>query len=147
MFLQNCRSAIRSLLCGHAHNHHRAPLFYMASIKFLLADVVRLCPGFIAHLAFLQRATRARQTRNPTLLRLARFRGRLTRRVSRARVLINLADHLHLPALDACLFQILHRSLRIRVTIHNSYDHKFHDLCPLNPRRKYFQRLRMLAIV
>ena len=60
MLLQNRRSPIRSLLRGRVNNHHRAALFHMARVKFLLADVVRLLPRHIAHFRFFQRAARAK---------------------------------------------------------------------------------------
>ena len=60
MLLQNCRSAIRSLLRSSANNHNRAALPNMARVKFLLANVVWLFPGHIAHVAFFQRPARAK---------------------------------------------------------------------------------------
>src|SRR5277367_3481050 len=61
------------------------------------------------------------------MMRRDGLRGRLARRVGRARVLVHLADHLRLPALDARLLQILHRRLRLSITIQNSHGHEFHN--------------------
>src|SRR5271169_5570099 len=77
-------------------------------------------------------------------MRLTGFRRRLARSVGRARVLINIADHFHLSALDARLLQILDCILGISIAIQNSDDYKFHMLAPLNPWRPRFRRARMI---
>src|SRR5271170_3818444 len=58
----------------------------------------------------------------------ARFCRRLAGSVRGARILVHLADHFHLPALDAGLLQILHRRLRLSITIQNSDDYVLHEL-------------------
>src|ERR1700691_827788 len=60
VLLQNRGSAIRGLLGRRANDHHRAALFYVTCIKFLLADVLRLRAGLITHFAFLERPALAK---------------------------------------------------------------------------------------
>src|ERR1700733_3035529 len=55
VLLQDSRSTIRGLLGSRSNDYHRSALFHVTCIKFLLADVIRLRAGLIAHLAFLER--------------------------------------------------------------------------------------------
>ena len=52
--------------------------------------------------------------------------GRLTRRVCGSRIFVDVDNHFHLFANDACQLQIPNRGFRIRVAIKNSDDRVLH---------------------
>src|SRR5580704_8938761 len=102
MIAQYRSCAIGRLLCGGSDNDYRAAPFDVIRVKFLFADVVWLFAGKIARFPFFEKAAGAEQTSNPVAMWFVGLCGRLARRVCGSGVLVDIADHFHLLAHDAC---------------------------------------------
>ena len=59
MVVQDCGGAFGWLFRRRPDDHHRATLFYMVGVKFLLADVIWLLSGNVAHFGFFEGASSA----------------------------------------------------------------------------------------